>query len=79
MITEDYSTFFQRAQEELDSTKPKQTVTGVSLVTAPHIYLALVELTMTNGRSLSLTVDTATSLFQSMWSTPISEGVDREK
>ena len=52
-------TFTHSANEELDDhIKPKQTFTGVSVVTAPHLTPAVIDLTLTHGRLLSFTLDT---------------------
>ena len=57
-IIEGY-TFSHGANEELDdNNKPKQTFTGVSLVTASHLTPAVIDLTLTHGRLLSFTLDT---------------------
>ena len=53
-------TFSRAAHEVLDEKNTaQQTFTGVSLVTAPHITLAVVDPTMYNGRLLSFTLDSA--------------------
>ena len=51
--------FTHSANEELDdNNKPKQTFTRVSVVTAPHLTPAVIDLTLTHGRLLSFTLDT---------------------
>ena len=51
-------TFSHGAHEEFDEDgKLKQTFTGVSLVTAPHITPAVIEMTIHSGRLMSFTLD----------------------
>ena len=53
-------TFSHGASEELDEHgKPKQTFTGVTLVTAPYLTPAIIDLTVFDGRLISVVVDTA--------------------
>ena len=53
-------TFSHGASEELDEHgKPKQTFTGVTLVTAPYLAPAIIDLTVFDGRLISFVVDTA--------------------
>ena len=51
-------TFSHGAHKEFDEDgKLKQTFTGVSLVTAPHITPAVIEMTIYSGRLMSFTLD----------------------
>ena len=64
-------TFSHSAQEVFDEkNKPQQTFTGLSLVTAPHITAAVVDLTMYNGRMLSFAWIEQRPPLPSMWFMP---------
>ena len=53
-------TFSHGASEELDEHgKPKPTFAGVTVVTAPYITPAIIDLTVFDGRLIAFVVDTA--------------------